>query len=174
MNIRNYCEGIVNTKRDEWKFIDCWGAFTGPSYYNQFSSWTSGNEKGIEVNSHKEYVVLKAEISVSFAWGLEHNRSFYEEWLDSFSNKKTSSGFIDFFYNGCLVHRDIYVSVDDGRVNMPLPDRVFDKYTHQVVRYTVPREKFEFYKILNTDDRKYKENFIMTGIEIVDKKWFEE
>ena len=79
--------------------------------------------------------------------------------------------FVDFFYANQLVYRDIYVAVDGGRCKIPLPEMRFDESTHKVEALVVPREKYNFFRLLNGTDYNYENYFKRTGIMIVDESW---
>ena len=151
MNLREYASAIKETTERDWNIITCWGFSAGPSYLERSSVWTTGKGEisNIEVESQGMVTALKTNLSISIAWGITSNPDFKEEWANQFPDPSASSHMVDFFYNGSLVFRDIYVSVDGGRCSLPLPDRVFDEETKKVVRHTVPNDKYVFFKMLN-------------------------
>ena len=61
MNLEEYEKLIVDTSEDDWTRISCWGAGSGPSYYNRFDVWStlSGKLENMKVDSHSEYYSLK-------------------------------------------------------------------------------------------------------------------
>jgi len=175
MNLYEYFERVINTEAKDWNTITCWGAGSGPSYLNKFTVWNTGkgNFSNIEIDSHSNIAVLKSDITMTFAWGLSHNNDFAEEWANKFSDKKAMSSYIDFFYNGVLVFRDIIVSVDGGRCYIPLPDMEFDKETSKVKRFVVSNSKYKFVKMLNSFESTYdyESYFSRSGLVIIDERW---
>ncbi|MBI3300931.1 MAG: hypothetical protein HYZ72_02475 [Deltaproteobacteria bacterium] len=175
MTLREYASRILASNHDDWTVNSCWGFGSGPSYLDQIAVWTTGTGKfsNIEVHSHSVVASLKTDLSISLAWGFPHNPEFKEPWANKFPDSSASSAFVDFFYNGVLVFRDIYVSVDGGRCMIPLPDREFDKETHQVRRLIVPRGKYSFFRLLDSFEKvsDFNSYFEGTGIEIVDTPW---
>lgn len=173
MTLDEYKKLIVASSLEDWTNITCWGAGSGPSYRDAVSVWTKGGGEfhNIEVNSHGEIFSLKSDLLVSVACGLTHNDDFIEKWANSFPNKRASSSFVDFFYANQLVYRDIYVAVDGGRCKIPLPEMRFDESTHKVEALVVPREKYNFFRLLNGTDYNYENYFKRTGIMIVDESW---
>lgn len=54
-------------------------------------------------------------------WGLKAG-SYDRDWLDKFAHKDEATiDHIDVFFNGALVYRTQYVSVDEGRAMLPAP-----------------------------------------------------
>src|SRR5680860_1730819 len=135
MNLKEYSKMIIGSTKEDWNLITCWGFGAGPSYLERSSVWTTNENKfsNMEVESQGMVASFKHDLSISMAWGISSNPDFKEEWANKFSEHHASSGFVDFFHNGALVFRDIYVSVDGARCRLPLPDREFDEETHKAV-----------------------------------------
>lgn len=165
---------LLNKDEEKWIMHSCWGYGNGPSYLNRFTVWSTANNDsvGLDVDSHGNLAVLKEDLSISVAWGLEHNADFKEEWANDFPDRRASSYFVDFFYNGNLIYRDIYVSVDGGRANIPLPKRVINKQTYMVDNLYIERDRMEFYKIINGNSDEYQRYIHQAGIEIREEIWF--
>lgn len=175
MNLKAYLYEIVNAGIKDWSVISCWGAGAGPSYLNKFTVWNSGQDefRNLEIDSHAMIASYKKNLSISIAWGLEHNDNFIEEWANGFSNPKATSEYVDFFYNGILVLREIIVSVDGGRCYLPLPKQEIDTGTRTVTRLYVSKEKSEFVRMLNnfSSGRDYDLYLKQSGIDINDGDW---
>lgn len=175
MNLVEYMKKVLSTTEQDWTVNVCWGAGSGPSFYDRFTVWNTGKGdfQNIEIDSHSTIASLKTDLSISMAWGMTHNDDFYEDWSSKFPDPKASSSYIDFFYNGVLVYRDIYVSIDGGRCYIPLPDMQFNGSTHKLEKFTVPIEKFNFFRLINsvTSSYDYDRYFTMTGIEISNESW---
>ncbi|MTI67520.1 MAG: hypothetical protein FH753_13120 [Firmicutes bacterium] len=176
MNLSEFSKEIMNSNIDDWTINSCWGAGAGPSYLNQFTVWNTGDDKfhNIEIDSHSMIASYKRNLAISIAWGLNHNDDFCEDWANDFPDSRAMSSYIDFFYNGVLVYRDIIVSVDGGRCYIPLPKREFDKKNHKVTRLSVTRQQYEFIKMINqfASTYNYDSYFKRTNIEIVEENWF--
>jgi hypothetical protein len=175
MDIEEYSRRVIDTTEEDWTVITCWGFGSGPSYLQNSSVVTKGKDEfsNIEIESHGMRATLKSDLLIWFACGYLSNPDFKEPWANQFSDPHASSSFVDFFYNGVLVFRDIFVSVDGGRCYLPLPDREFDPETYKVLRYTVPRDKYTFFKMLNSIDKlsDFDRYFQRAGFEIVDTPW---
>ena len=131
-----------------------------------FDVWStlSGKLENMKVDSHSEYYSLKRNLLVSIACGIDSNEDFKEEWANKFMDSHASSHFVDFFYSGVLVYRDIYVSVDGGRALLPLPKRIFDEERKYVKRY-------EFFKLINGYCSDYDSYIQDVGFKLVDMDW---
>ena len=174
MNLDEFQKTILATTPDDWTSISCWGAGTGPSYLNKFEVWKTGHGEfsSIEVDSHAEILSLKSNLLISVASGMTHNDDFIEAWANKFADRKASSGFVDFFYSGALVYRDIYVSVDGGRCRLPLPTQHVNNETYEIERLTVSAAKAHFFRLLNGADSSTYDNYLgRSGIEIVESPW---
>jgi len=172
MTLNDYKNLILDTEENDWTKIGCFGAGAGPSYKNSMSVWTKGDGEfhNIDVESHYEVMSLKKDLLVSVAYGITHNDDFVEGWANAFADSHASSSFIDFFYSNQMVYRDIYVSVDGGRANLPLPSMKLDD-SYNVVGLEIARDKYEFFKNINRDISEYDRYISMAKISIVDKDW---
>lgn len=173
MTLDEYKKIIIDTEIEDWTNIPCWGAGSGPSYRDAISVWTKGSGEfhNIEIESHGNVLSLKKDLLISVAWGITHNDDFVEEWANSFPHSHASSSFVDFFYANQLIYRDIYVAVDGGRCCIPLPEIQIDESTHEIKALVVPKEKYEFFRLLNGTGYDYDSYFKRTGIQVVDKPW---
>ncbi|WP_288983292.1 hypothetical protein [uncultured Treponema sp.] len=173
MNLEEYEKLIVDTSEDDWTRISCWGAGSGPSYYNRFDVWStlSGKLENMKVDSHSEYYSLKRNLLVSIACGIDSNEDFKEEWANKFMDSHASSHFVDFFYSGVLVYRDIYVSVDGGRALLPLPKRIFDEERKYVKELIISKKRYEFFKLINGYCSDYDSYIQDVGFKLVDMDW---
>jgi len=177
MNLNEYSNRIIESTKNDWNVITCWGFGAGPSYLEQSTVWSSSNNEfeNIEIESHGMVASLKSDLSISMAWGMTLNSSFTEEWANQFPDPHASSGIVDFFYNGVLIFRDTYVTVDGGRCKLPISHREFDDETHEVIRHIIPRARYNFYRMLNgfVSTYDYDNYFSRTGFEVVETPWME-
>lgn len=174
MKLDDFLKNIINSKVEDWTVISCWGG-SGPSFLNQFRVGItgSGEFQSLEIESHSMIASYKNNLSIMIAWGLKHNDNFIEEWANDFSDQRAASDFVDFFYNGVLVLREIIVSVDGGRCYLPLPKLEIDGKSKKVTRLYVSKHKSKFVDMLNKLSSTYDyENYLSrSGIETVDGQW---
>jgi hypothetical protein len=173
MTLDEYQRIIVATQIEDWTHISCWGAGAGPSFLNKFMVWTKGAHEftNLDVDSHAEVLSLKKNLLVSVATGITHNDDFIEPWANKFPDPQATSAYVDFFYAGTLVFRDIFVAVDGGRCRLPLPRQHINQRTQKVERLTVPEPKSIFYLLLNeiSGAHDYYHYLNQSGIEIDDQ-----
>lgn len=175
MRLEDYLQEVINSNEEDWSVISCWGAGSGPSYLDQFTVWNKGNKEfhNIEIESHSMVASYKKNLSISIAWGLRHNDNFIEEWANKFPDSKAMSSYLDFFYNGVLVLREIIVSVDGGRCYLPLPKREIDDTNYTTKRLYISNVKSDFVRMLNSfsNTRDYERYLKESGIELINGSW---
>jgi hypothetical protein len=176
MNLTEYAQLIRSSVPTDWWTDACWGAHSAPSFRSSLAVWTdaSDNFTGIEVTQYSNVAALKKDLSVTLAWGYPCNNDFFESWCERFSRKDASSDYIDFYYNGAVIYRDIYVNVDGGRVMLPMPSAEYDE-GNKLRRLTIVRAKMDFYRLLNSLQAGYDYDSYIRQLdaEIVDSPWME-
>jgi hypothetical protein len=177
MTLSEYKAKVLQTVSQDWTVNSCWGAGAGPSYLERYS-WTAGtlDHDELHVESHSEVASLKTDLSISIAWGFPCVEDFKEKWANQFPDQSASSRFVDFFYNGVMIFRDLYVSVDGGRCALPLPNLDVDPKSVEIKRLWVPEAKWRFFRLLDSlrGVSEYDRYFKGAGIEIdQDKTWMD-
>jgi hypothetical protein len=123
----------------DWNTITAWGARSGPSYLDRFMPVEKGRPDGdtvyeLQHEQHGMRASYEPDLAISIAWGLDLSpslspvdgpRTFNEDWATGFPDPEATAHFLDFFYYGTLVEREVYVNVD-ARCNLPLPRKEFD------------------------------------------------
>ena len=173
MNLSEFQRQICGSEYEDWTFITCWGSGSGPSFLDKVDVWKNGKGEFIEleIDSHISVMSFKPDLQISVAHGIPHEKDFGEGWANSFSDRRASSAFVDFFYAKNLVYRDFYVAVDGGSCLLPLPEQIIDS-SHNVTGLTVTRERAAFFSLLNgNDSRSYYEYLRRAGIELSDGRW---
>lgn len=175
MKLEDFENLVLGSGSDAWTHFACWGAGSGPSYKDKIAAWRGlqGAELSVEVESHSDLISLKDDLLVSIAWGIIQNDDFREDWANSFPNPKASSFYVDFFYSGNLVFREIVVSIDGGRCHLPMPEIIYDDKTHKAIRLIVSRKQYIFNKTLNaiTSNCDFDSYINRARIEIEDRNW---
>lgn len=164
MNLADYQKIIINSTKDDWTHIT-WKDGPATSLYDFTVSLT--HEKITKVKWHEELISLRNDLSVAVAWGLVHQDKYYENWLENvhFSDTHVSSHYIDFFYNGQIVFRDLYLLVDGIRGLIPLPD---------AGTLGVPEGKYKFFDLVSwftLHSPEYENYFKRTGLQITEDNW---
>jgi hypothetical protein len=125
---------IVDSGVDDWNVIVCWGANSGPSYLDQLSIWKGGggDRWGLEVNSHTIRGVYKPDVALGIACGLDfmpnsdgeaEKLSF--DWAQRFADKTVTGSWVDVFWDGSLVDRELVYNADGGRALLPAPHAMY-------------------------------------------------
>lgn len=151
MNLQEFETLVVETDTSDWTHFACWGAGSAPSFKDKITAWKGSfdSELSVVVESHSDLISLKSNLLISVAWGITHNDDFHEKWANSFPDPKASSCYVDFFYSGNLVYRDIAVTVDGGRCHLPLPDVKYSNDS-KIESLTISNKQHHFFRLLNS------------------------
>lgn len=173
MKLEELIKTILNSEKDQWNMISCWGYGSGPSYKNKFEFFNvyNGQENVLWVDSHSNICIFKEDIDITMAFGITLNEDFIAEWANQFDDPRAYSKIIDIFYRGVLVFRETYLVVDGGRCELPIPSY---RENRELI---VTKDYYNFIKLLekiingsNNDDH-FNYYFNQTGIKIVSEKW---
>jgi hypothetical protein len=100
-------------------------------------------DENVREETHGMRAAYRPDISIGIAWGYPSNPNWREPWVETFSDQSASSDFADFFYNGMLVAREVYIVVDGGRAYIPLPRRDL----------TITQWQYDFFRVLDGLER---------------------
>lgn len=157
MRISDYFNQILDSDPSDWHAISCGGAYSGPSYRYALENLTTYSAgiatTSIVANSHNMVAAFTQNISITIAWGLTSNEEFQEDWANGFPDPHASSSHVDFFFHGALVCRQLYVTVDGGRVSLPVPERGENK------ELTVPAGYLKLVRLLNALEGPYADEY---------------
>jgi len=142
---------------------DDWNVVHGPTYEIGFAEVLHGpasEQSGYELHpiEHEGRAAFKLDLAITIAWGMPtdgwsdvgERRTFNEEWATKFPDPEASSHFVDFFFEGALVARERYVSVD-SRCDLPMPEREFEgegEETKVTGLWITPWQR-DFFRVLN-------------------------
>lgn len=166
MSIQEFFAEINTDSIEVWNVILCAGGGHGPSYKEQFSPSDEGISK-----SHTHVAILKKNIGITIAWGLEQYAGFAESWTESYQDSRATSCFVDFFFCGNLVWRELAVYADGGRILVPLPR--LEPSTKEL-SYSIAAERVQFYRLLNNLEKSGHnlDHYLDLGkIKITSDKW---
>ena len=124
---------ITDSNPNDWSATS-----SGPTFRDRLMQVSSGGQSWIEINSHHTIAVYKPDISISLGFGMAWKDKFDEPWANKFPDPSADGRYIDIYYYGSLVYRDVYVIVDGGRASLPMPkgrnDLVVAKGYHDLIR----------------------------------------
>ena len=153
MTLNELLEVCGASSAEDWNLVS-WG----PAYLDWLLSSEGGGGENYQLRTaaHDSRAAYKPDLAIGIAWGLETNpRSglgdephiFKEDWATKFPDPDATRHFLDFFYNGALVAREPYVSVD-GRCDLPIPKRETDG-EDVVTGLTITQRQYDVFRVLN-------------------------
>jgi len=168
MNLTQLMSIVVASQKKDWNHIVCWGNGGGPSYRDHLRFYErdyKGTPDVLRVDAHPDVAVYLHDVSITLAFGLSWMNEFKEEWTEKFPDRHASSSYADVFYNGALVYRTQYVTVDGGRTNLPLPPRRDEA--------SVPKAYAQFIAMLDSFGKvsSFYEAFRRAGMVLSDEMW---
>ena len=166
MQLSNFLTTILSSNSTDWEVIA-----DGPTYLYDPEIWHTGSDQllNITIKTHHSIAVYRQDISISLAWGLENHDSFNEDYATRFADSSASTAWLDLFYSGSLIKRELYVIVDGGRAFLPLADRKVEKDTYKIIGWTVDQDRYKLIKLLNgirSNAYDFDSYFARSGIEI--------
>lgn len=145
---------IIGSSSEDWNTIDC--NRPNPSF---------GYAVDPNDDIHYSVAAYKPDLAITMAWGMPCLKDFKEPWTDRFADKKASSRYVDVFYSGSVVFRDLFVVVDGGRASLPMPKAGTNEV--KVLEATFIRTLDE----LNSSTSRYDDYLKQAGFELVDEPW---
>jgi hypothetical protein len=128
MHLHHLLNKIVASKPTDWHMIARGGVFTGPRCTGTFVLYPRhcGARNTRPIDAHSDYAVFKHDVAISMAWGATAGGDYREPWATRCPDATARTAYIDIFYNGALVFRDVFVAVDGDRCYLPLPRSLDD------------------------------------------------
>jgi hypothetical protein len=167
MDLHELVTFVSSSQREDWNHIICWGTSSGPSYRNLFSFYEAyeGSEHVLRTDSHSNVAAYIPNPSITLAYGLRWMENFSEPWTRLFPDPTASASFADIFFNGALVFRTEYVTVDGGRTMLPMPP--------SRGKLSIPRSQAQFIELLDRFGKvsSFDEDFRRAGMSVSDEVW---
>lgn len=123
---------IEKSRPSDWNGIHCWGSGAGPAYREDWDKSTRGADNWqLHLRRHSHVAAYKADLGLTLAWGMEAHfdmkREMTPDWIKNFPLLDGVSYYLlDTFWNGSLVDRGMYASVD-AEAYLPLPTPVYGR-----------------------------------------------
>jgi len=137
---------IISSKKEDWEKFRCEGYSEVPPGY-------------------EEIAYYKPDRSISLAWWFLVEKDFKQDWAKKFPGKTASSYYLGVFYNKNLVHKDIYVEVDDYRAMLPLPVIIDNELFVTEDQYNLIRKFNEIYAYAS--ESSFDQYFIWANFKII-------
>jgi hypothetical protein len=152
VNLTHIMSIVTASRNKDWNYISCGSYAMRPS-------------KRLRPEAHPEMAVFIQDVAISLGFGLPWMDDFQEPWVKKFPDRHASGSWADVFYNGALVFRTQYVTVDDGRTNLPLPPAI-DKFD-------VPEDYVKFMRLIDNFGQmsSFDMDFRRAGMTVSDKAW---
>ena len=102
---------------------------------------------------------------ITVQWGQVIQEDYDMPWTRLFTDKHATSSLVDVFYAGAMVFRNVMVTVDGGRVTLPIP--------HDL-ELSVPAGEVRFIKVVDRFENgfgEFDEYFRRGGLKAVDAPW---
>jgi hypothetical protein len=170
MHLHQLLNKIVASTRADWHMIARGGVFTGPRCPAAFVLYPThcGARSIRPSDAHSDYAVFKHDVAIAMAWGATAGGAYREPWATRCPDAAARTDYIDIFFNGTLVFRDVFVAVDGDRCYLPLPRNLDD--------LRVAPEYAQLTALLSTlslgcGDSDFRTYFRRTGLQIGDLQW---
>ncbi len=110
---------ITNSRPEDWERI------RHNSYFlpRHSTDAVAEDTESVKVDEHEVLVVYKPDVDLRLAWGLVEEPDLHVEWAPPWPNPKVARLFVDTFWAGALIDREVVYSVDGGRCYLPEQDR---------------------------------------------------
>lgn len=160
MTLQDLIQTIRTSNQNDWHNI---GA-NGPLFNHRIIM----NGDTPETDQHLEYASYNRDLQITIGWDLVDNDDFQAPYANNNPDRHANGMWLDVFYNGALVFRTMYVSVDGNRCNLPIP-------TNNNGTWEVSNEQADFIFVINAihglDRADYNRYLNTAGIAVVNAPW---
>lgn len=117
MNLRQVLRRISESAPSDWQLI------FRPTFRHRFNEiLTAGGEvAALDQDEHAVMFTLRADIEISMAYGMVEQGAVPLDSDNPFAKENARTVFLDIFYQGRMVHREVILKVDRNRCLLPLP-----------------------------------------------------
>jgi|SRR5690554_3248799 len=160
MTLDNLIQTIRTSTPDDWYGLDP----NTPFYKHRIVM--NGNTP--TTDQHLAFASYKEDLCITMGWDLVENENFIEPYANNNPDRNSKSMWLDVFFNDALVFRMLYISVDGGRFELPIP-------TLNNGIYEVSNEHADFIFIINgingVDRADYDNCLRRNHITVVNRPW---
>ena len=163
MTLHELLNIIASSKPEDWNYFPCWGANSGPSYHNRFTSYNKREDQShvLLTASQSEVASYKPDVSITIAWGLTADDDLQMAWANKLADPKATSHLVDVFYNNALVYRDYYVRIGHETPYLPMTRTQDD--------LRVAQGYYSFIKIVSSfHSSEFEKYFHLAGLKLTD------
>ena len=113
MTLNDLLRTVRTSNGNDWHSLDSNGPF--------FKHRIIMNGNVPETDQHLEFASFKPDLQITMGWDLVDNDDFQAPYANNNPNTDAKGMWLDIFFNDALVFRTMYISVDGGRCNIPIP-----------------------------------------------------
>jgi hypothetical protein len=112
---------VADTTAADWRVL----SGDAPTYLNRFGEIRGADEHWLQHSEHKARAVLRRDLDVGLAWGMEDRASTGEslepDWTSATLARRATASVVEVLYRGQPVDREVYAVIDDARGIVPWP-----------------------------------------------------
>ena len=117
MNLREILRRISESAPSDWQLI------FRPTFRHRFNEilTAEGEVAALDQDEHAVMFTLRSDIEISMAYGMVDQGAVPLSSDNPFAGENARTVFLDIFYQGRTVHREVILKVDRNRCLLPLP-----------------------------------------------------
>lgn len=112
---------VANTTAADWRVL----GRDAPTYLNRFREVRGAEEHWLQHSEHGARAVLRRDLDVGLAWGMEDHSSAGEslepDWTSNTLARRATASVVEVLYRGQPVDREVYAVIDNARGLVPWP-----------------------------------------------------
>ena len=112
---------VADTTAADWRVL----SGDAPTYLNRFGEIRGADEHWLQHSEHKARAVLRRDLDVGLAWGMEDRASTGEslepDWTSATLARRATASVVEVLYRGQPVDREVYAVIDNARGIVPWP-----------------------------------------------------
>lgn len=171
---------VILSSTEDWRVINCFDSASGPSYRDSWDKFEGQDGWELVHGRHSMVATYRPDVALTIAWGLttriDQQPRRQPEWLQKFHSTKPVVGkFADVFWNGALIDRVEYETVDN--TYLPNAEPVYANSSAiddaELTGYEVARFDYELVRLIhilsgNSVAANYEDDFERAGFTVVD------
>lgn len=143
MRFDELIQKVVRSTPDDWVEL-------APPIWPLYLDYGTGpNGEWIRVREHSSGWVLREDVQVQLAYGLDPDRDLYFDW--KFPDPKIVGRKFEIKFNGQPIFRDTLLTVDGGRAILPIPasETVQAENTMALVGYSANSQEIALARLID-------------------------
>lgn len=111
---------VADTTAADWHVL----SGDAPTYLNRFAEIHGADEHWLQHSEHDARAVLRRDLDVGLAWGMEDRsggESLEPDWTSTTLARRATASVVEVLYRGQPVDREVYAVIDSGHGLVPWP-----------------------------------------------------